>query len=306
MVAPPLTDRATTHSTAVLGATVRYWDYSPADPSRSYPTIVMVHGFRGDHHGLLKIVAAMDQARIIVPDLPGFGASEPLAQTHNVANYSRCVRLLIEQLQLPDEVMLLGHSFGSVIASHAASASGRPPASLVLINPICEPALEGSKAFLSRVTSLYYRLCASLPERAGMFLLRSRVIVRVMSELMAHTKDRRLRRWIHAEHQRYFSAFANRQVVLESFQASITGTVRDVADQLDMPVLLIAAEDDDLGSVAGQRRLAGAISNSRLEILTGVGHLIHYEKPREAAGLMMEFLEAAQDGGQAAQDGGPP
>ncbi|HET7414482.1 MAG TPA: alpha/beta hydrolase [Arthrobacter sp.] len=296
MLIPPLTDRVAEHSVLIRGATLRYWDYSPADPGQSYPTILMVHGFRGDHHGLLKIVTAMPQARIVVPDLPGFGASEPLAETHNVSNYAACITQLMEQLQLPEETVLLGHSFGSVIASHAAAGNPRPSA-LVLVNPICEPALEGSKAFLSRLTAVYYQLCARLPERAGMFLLRSRVIVRVMSELMAHTQDRRLRRWIHAEHQRYFSAFANRQVVLESFQASIAGTVRDVAVQLELPVLLIAAEDDDLGSVAGQRRLAASIGQSRLEILGGVGHLIHYEKPAEAAGLILNFVQSLPKGG---------
>lgn len=317
MLAVPLTNRAAECSTSILGAKVRYWNYSPVHPGQLHPTVLMVHGFRGDHHGLLKIVAAMPQARIIVPDLPGFGGSEPLAKTHNVANYAECVRHLMEQLQLPEETVLLGHSFGSVIASHAAlaaataapeataggdagipvAAPGRPPAALVLVNPICEPALEGSKAFLSRLTALYYRLCARLPERAGMFLLRSRVIVRVMSGLMAHTKDRRLRKWIHAEHQRYFSAFANRHVVLESFQASIAGTVRDVAGQLDLPVLLIAAADDDLGSVAGQRQLAASIGQSRLEVLSCVGHLIHYEKPAEAADLILNFLETLPKGG---------
>ncbi|GAB3272915.1 alpha/beta fold hydrolase [Arthrobacter pigmenti] len=315
MLVPPLTDRAAERSVSILGATVRYWDYSPADVEQSYPTMLMVHGFRGDHHGLLKIVEAIPQARIIVPDLPGFGASEPLSMTHNVANYAECVRQLMEQLRLPAGTVLLGHSFGSVIASHAAAAAstnaspatasatasvaatGMPPAALVLVNPICEPALEGSKAFLSRLTALYYKVCARLPERAGMFLLRSRVIVRVMSELMAHTKDRRLRHWIHAEHQRYFSAFANRQVVLESFQASISGTVRDVAGQLDLPVLLIAASDDDLGSVPGQRQLAASISQSRLEILRGVGHLIHYEKPTEAADLILNFAQTLPKGG---------
>lgn len=323
MLVPPLTDRAAEHNAWILGATVRYWDYSPADPEQSYPTVLMVHGFRGDHHGLLKIVEAMPQARIIVPDLPGFGLSEPLPITHNVANYAECVRQLMEQLQLPVETVLLGHSFGSVIASHAVAApagaspatanagasiaatglarsggtTGQAPSALVLVNPICEPALEGSKAFLSRLTALYYQLCARLPERAGMFLLRSRMIVRVMSELMAHTKDRRLRRWIHAEHQRYFSAFANRQVVLESFQSSIAGTVRDVAGQLDLPVLLIAAADDDLGSVAGQRQLAASISQSRLEILDDVGHLIHYEKAAEAADLILDFIQSSPKGG---------
>ena len=49
--------------------------------------------------------------------------------------------------------------------------------------------------------------------------------------------------------------------------------------------LLVAAERDDLGSVAGQRRLRETFppqAQARLEVLPEVGHLIHYETPRRA------------------------
>lgn len=57
-----------------------------------------------------------------------------------------------------------------------------------------------------------------------------------------------------------------------------------------MPVLLIAAERDDLGSVAGQRTLAGLMPDAELHVLPGVGHLVHYEAPAEAAALITDFL----------------
>ena len=57
-----------------------------------------------------------------------------------------------------------------------------------------------------------------------------------------------------------------------------------------MPVLLVAAELDDIGSLEGQRRLAALIPSSTLAILPGVGHLVHYEKPDEAARLITDFL----------------
>lgn len=291
--------RVKAHDILIDGAPVHYWEYSPASADQAYPTIVMVHGFRGDHHGLLKIVEALPQARVIVPDLPGFGSSPPLAAgEHSVANYAHAIDLLLERLELPAETVLLGHSFGSIVASQLAAGGARRLAALILINPMCEPALEGSKAFLSKLTWFYYVICAKLPGPAGLFLLRNRLIVRCMSVLMARTTDRRLRKWIHAEHARFFSAFANRTVVLESFRASITGTVRDFANRLRLPVLLIAAADDDLGSIAGQRRLQAAIAGSRLEILPDVGHLIHYEKPTEAAALIADFLQSQAPGGQ--------
>jgi pimeloyl-ACP methyl ester carboxylesterase len=115
-----------------------------------------------------------------------------------------------------------------------------------------------------------------------------------MSVFMAKTKDPGTRAYIHDQHARYFSAFAERRVVLEAFRASVSGTVRDSASALSGPVLLIAAELDDLGSVEGQRRLASMIRGSRLEILPGTGHLVHYEKPLEAAALISAFLKESQ------------
>ena len=109
---------------------------------------------------------------------------------------------------------------------------------------------------------------------------------------MAKTGDRRLRRWIHAQHRAYFSAFASREVVLEAFTASITATVRDSASSLNLPVLLIAAEKDDLGTVETQRGLAALIPDSTLVVLPGVGHLVHYEKPDAAAAHITDFVKS--------------
>ena len=124
-----------------------------------------------------------------------------------------------------------------------------------------------------------------------MALLQHPAIVRGMSIFMAKTRDPGLRRWIHGQHRSYFSAFANRNVVLDAFRASISSTVRDSAAGLSMPVLLIAAERDDLGSLAGQQKLAELIPDAELHVLPDVGHLVHYEAPDEAAALMTDFLE---------------
>ena len=59
----------------VCAGTTAYWVYGPAD---SETTIVAVHGFRGEHHGLEPVVAQLPGMRIVSPDLPGFGDSAPL------------------------------------------------------------------------------------------------------------------------------------------------------------------------------------------------------------------------------------
>ncbi|KNC17775.1 hydrolase [Arthrobacter sp. RIT-PI-e] len=273
------------------GTLQRVWEY-PAEQAAQDPprrTLVMVHGFRGDHHGLLRLVEELPGYRVVLPDLPGFGQGAELPGTHDVAAYARFVAACADRFA-PGPRVLLGHSFGSVIAAEAAARDPRLAPVLVLVNPISSPALEGPSRTASRIAEAYYVAADRLPEPAGRALLSHPGIVRLMSVFMARTRDPVLRRWIHAQHAAYFSAFASRRVVLEAFRASITGTVRDSADELRMPVLLIAAEKDPIGPVESQRHLAASLPDATLEVLPAVGHLVHYEKPREAALLVQRFL----------------
>ncbi|MDP3209105.1 MAG: alpha/beta hydrolase, partial [Rhodoglobus sp.] len=176
----------------------------------------------------------------------------------------------------------------------AAVASGLETPRVILINPIAAPALSGPNGFLSRLTLFYYRTGRALPERLGGALLGSWPIVRFMSVFLAKTKDRELRRFIHDQHHTYFSRYANRDSVVEGFEASISSDVSMFAAQISQPTLLIGADSDPITTVAAQHRLQSLFPDARLTILEGVGHLVHYEKPREAAREIVEFLGAGR------------
>ncbi len=273
---------------SVLGSDTRVWEYGEADAAT---TIVLVHGFRGDHHGLEPVAARLSGVRIIAPDLPGFGESQPLAgRRHDLAGYSAWLRAFVPVLNLSGRVVILGHSFGSIVVA-AAMADGLAADAVVLVNPIAAPALSGPRGVLTRLAVFYYWLGAKLPERLGFALLRNRVIVRVMSVTMAKTRDRGLRRWIHDQHDRYFSAFSNRDVVLEAFRASVGNDVSEFASAITPPTLLVAADKDDITPLPAQYRLQALFPDATLRVITGVGHLIHYEAPAEAAQELERFLQ---------------
>jgi len=280
---------ASTHSLSVLGSTTHYWEYGPTDAPT---TVILVHGYRGEHHGLEPVVAQLRGLRIISPDLPGFGESTPLVgHAHDIAGYSAWLVDFVAQLGLTGEAVILGHSFGSIVASSAV-AGGLTTPQLILVNPIAAPALEGPNAFMSRVTLVLYRAGRAVPAGAGKWLLGSWPVVRVMSMFMSQTKDRTLRRWVHDQHHTYFSRYANRDVVVEGFEASISSDVSMFAESITIPTLLIGADNDPITTVAAQQELATLFPDARLEIIPGVGHLVHYEKPREAAALIVGFLGA--------------
>ncbi|MEZ2389619.1 alpha/beta fold hydrolase [bacterium RCC_150] len=274
------------------GSNVAYWCYEPVTVTPATRTILVIHGFRGDHHGLLRVVDHLPEMRVIMPDLPGFGSSEPFAgDPHTVERYGKFITGFMAALELAPETVLLGHSFGSIIASHFAAANPRAVRPLILVNPIAAPALEGPKGLMTKLAVLYYRISAKLPRRIGLAVLRNRLIVRLMSTAMAKTKDKALRAFVHGQHDAYFSAFADRSSLLESFQASVSSNVGEVAGQLDLPVLLVAGEKDEIALLRDQRKLLDMLPDGTLEVIPDVGHLIHYETPAPAAAAIRSFLE---------------
>jgi pimeloyl-ACP methyl ester carboxylesterase len=269
----------------LLGGSTSYWVYGPAD---AHTTIVAVHGFRGEHHGLEPVIAYLPGLRIVSPDLPGFGETPPIpGRRHDLSLYAEWLRAFVDDVA-PGAV-ILGHSFGSIVSSAAVARGVETPA-LVLVNPIGAPALEGPRGILTRLAVFYYWAGAKLPRALGDALLRSPLVVRVMSAAMAKTRDKRLRRFVHAQHDAYFSRFADRDVLHDAFVTSVSHDVREFAPHIDVPTLLIAAQQDDITPIEAERHLATLFPRARLVEIADVGHLIHYETPGAAAEAITRFL----------------
>jgi pimeloyl-ACP methyl ester carboxylesterase len=100
------------------------WIYAERDAdAANAPTIVMIHGFTGSKENWYPVARELrGRYRIVIPDLPGWGASERkrdadygfVAQAERVAAFIRAVS--------PGKpVVLLGHSMGGGIAALAAA-----------------------------------------------------------------------------------------------------------------------------------------------------------------------------------------
>ena len=132
---------------------------------------------------------------------------------------------------------------------------------------------------------------AKLPERLGLGLLRNRVIVRAMSIMMAKTRIRNCAPTSTPQHDAYFSAFANRRVVLEAFRASISADVAQVAGRLGPAGAPDRRRTRRHRFRAQPAQARAAIRGARLEVIPAVGHLIHYEtRPRPAA-YIRDFID---------------
>lgn len=283
--------RAIEKSVQVADVATKYWFYPALEPLTS-PTLIMIHGYRGNHHGLEAQAGALTGINLVIPDLPGFGESSPFSKEHTVANYSIWLADFIRALKLEQRPFLLGHSFGSLIVSHHV-ANFDDVSALILQNPVSAPALEGPKAFLTAVSKSFFALAEKLSPKLGEWLLKSWPMVRGMSILMTKSRDRSLRTWVHRQHDANFNDFATRDVAIQGYRASISACVGDFAAGISIPTLILAGERDDITSVEQQRQMVALIphQNWRLRVIEKVGHLSHYETPEIVSDEIKNFVK---------------
>lgn len=284
--------RAEAREAIVADTATRYWFY-PASDARA-KTLIFIHGYRGNHHGLEAIAGALPDFNIVIADLPGFGASAPFASGHSVDAYRAWLADFIEHVITEQKLVglpiLVGHSFGSILcAAYAGTDAAVKIERLVLINPVSAPALEGPKAALTKLVRLMFWASGALPLKTGLAILKSWPMVRGMSIVMTKSWKPELRKWVHAQHDANFNDFANRRVAIEGYNASISHNVGEYASNFQVPVTLIIGAKDDITSVKQQEAMAATIhSDWSLTNLKGVGHLTHYEKPFEVAAAIRE------------------
>ncbi|MDN5835568.1 MAG: alpha/beta hydrolase [bacterium] len=267
---------------SINGRATHYWTYGRADK----PLLIMVHGFRGTHHGLLPVVEYLDDFYIIIPDLPGFGNSQTIPR-HDLASYVDWLNEFCKSIRDDRQLDILGHSFGSIIVSHYAVKFPDQARRVVLVNPISTSALKGSKQLATKAAVLYYWLGDKLPSKLSRSLLSNPAIVKIMSLAMTQSRDPDMRHFIHDQHKSYFSNFQTTASVLEAFK---TSTANIINTNIKQPTLLIAGDSDMIAPLKGQLAAADKIVDCRLVTIADVGHLIHYEKPDRAALAIRDFL----------------
>lgn len=127
--------------------------------------LILLHGSPGDGRSWSRLVPRLaEYYRVIAPDLPGYGDSDPLpANTiERTATMGAAICQLIDGCGAA--VRLCGHSYGGNVALHAAIARPRSVQSLVLFEPVffralylageqqtLEPAVRFFNAYADRV-----------------------------------------------------------------------------------------------------------------------------------------------------------
>ncbi|WP_165216698.1 alpha/beta hydrolase [Schaalia sp. ZJ1691] len=268
--------------------------YSYGTPGN--PQIIAVHGFRGTHSGLEKLAARLGRLgfHVLVPDLPGCGASSELPVAHTIdafADWLVSVTKTLRPTGAPP--ILLGHSLGSVIVT-AAISRGLACSGAVLVNPIVTSMRQGPNALGVKFLSVYYGAARVLPASLSDVLLASRIYARISGHIMAQSDEPGMHRAVVDEHVRCADSFTSPRAAIESFDTSADAHILQFVDGLNLPVLVLGGDRDDLNPVEDQQLLVNDLPDASYRLVRGIGHLIPFEAADVAAEAVHRWFLTTQ------------
>jgi pimeloyl-ACP methyl ester carboxylesterase len=105
--------------------------------SANDPPILLTHGVGSSARGWWRVGPALAAAgrRVVAIDMPGHGSAGPWDGRHRFVETAADLAGFIRSAGLaPPELVIVGHSWGAVVAAHVPQAGPRP-ARLVLVDP---------------------------------------------------------------------------------------------------------------------------------------------------------------------------
>jgi len=295
-----------TSRTLDLGGPVHLVDFGGTGP-----TMVLVHGLGGSHANWLAVGPELAaHARVVAPDLPGFGRT-PLAgrSAHVRAQVELFDRVLDTVADGP--AVLVGNSMGGLIAMMEASERPQKVAGLVLVGP-AQPRPLGSR--IDPVVALTFAAYAFPgvgeqflrwraawlgPERLVRQTLRfccadpARVPADVVAAHVALARERQRMSWAQPA---FLEAARSILTVL-----SRSRDMQAMIQRITAPTLLVQGSEDRLVPLAASRALAALRPDWQLAVFEGVGHVPQLEVPARFVATVSSWLDGAlRPTGQAA------
>ena len=235
--------------------------------------LVVIHGGGGGARGWLQNVAELgEHYTIYVPDLPGFGHSQPMDSDYDTSKFAQFVEDFTERLGLK-RFHLVGHSAGGGIALRYALKSPHKIDKLVLVSSMC----------LGREIALWIRVlssavfCQSLGV-AGVALLKA---IKWLADLVYAPL-----KFVNPLPQAKVGLGA-RMVTLREQSTVLVSQL----SQLMMPTLLVWGANDGIVPVSQAYAAARVITDCQVHVFEGCGHSVYKQRVKEFSHLLATFLD---------------
>jgi pimeloyl-ACP methyl ester carboxylesterase len=254
---------------------------------RQRPTIVCLHGGPGPDHSMLKpfLAPLANSAQLIFLDHRGHGRSDPSSpERWNLDTWIEDVYGFCEALDL-DEPIILGQSFGGIVALGLAIRHPDLPAELMVSSTAAKLRKDRALEMFDQLGGAEARAVAERYFRAPEENLGAYIATCLpLYNPTPGDPDVLARMRFRPELNIHF--FRNEIDTYDWF-----GDLY----RIQCPTLILAGELDPMTTVADHEELAAAIPGSRLELFQDAGHRVFRDKPDEALAVIRDFVRTGPE-----------
>jgi pimeloyl-ACP methyl ester carboxylesterase len=249
----------------------------------SGPPLVLIHGLAGTFRYWLESARQLARDyRVLIPDVPGFGGSDPAS--HPFSMLPAGARMLAAcELLGAERPVLVGHSLGGPIAALVGEQSPERVSGVVLVSTT---GLSPQRAWRRHVLLPVMRLALRNP-RPWENLLGSHPWARgiVFTEMLARPRE------LDPVTTRMLVGGASLARQLgDSLEASLACDLRDTLRELPLPLGIIWGEHDETVSIEDAQLAQRLRPDARAQIVPGAGHLPMIEFPEAFATALRAVL----------------
>ena len=254
------------------------------------PALLLLHGLADSVYCWREVMPALAaQRRTVAFDLPGFGLTErpmpeewpdesPYAPT---AYAMLAVDLLLALGE--EEAILVGHSMGGTVAALAALSYPNRVRALILIDPVINNNVSVPEVLRPLLATPQMRRLGPLAMRS------SRRWEERLNERAWHDPTK-ITAEMHEAHRRLFAVHDWDRALWEFVAAAKPLHLERRLGALTMPVLVITGDDDCVVPTRETIRLANALPNARLVVISECGHAPQEECPELVLEAVSGFL----------------
>jgi pimeloyl-ACP methyl ester carboxylesterase len=259
--------------------------YLDVDRSNSGCNLLILHGYLGSTVSFSDLIDALSRdLRVVIPDLPGFGATGVPECTCTMEYYLDFLARFTQAVGL-ERYFLMGTSMGANIAAHYTTEHPEQIEGLIFASPF---GLDDQAGRMSQI------------KRWNAFLPLASVLV------TQRTIKRHLRRSIlNGElitpelidaYWRPFTTPEGRRAAVEVTRKIVGScSMEEVLPQIEQPVLILIGSEDTLLCAGDYERFQLLLARERLEIIEASGHFLYLDSPEVVSQKIVTFTRGGRE-----------
>ena len=261
---------------------VHYVDTGRSD---SGATLLIVHGYLGSTVPFLDLIDTMSRdLRVVMPDLPAFGASEAPECGCTMEYYLDFLAGFTRTVDL-ERCYLMGTSMGANIAAHYTAEHPEQIEGLIFVSPF---GLDDQAGRMSQIR----RWNAFLPLAST--LVTKRMVRRYLRRSILC--DRHITPELVNAYWAPFTTAEGRRATVEVTRRIVGScSMEALLPQVEQSVLILIGSEDKLLCAGDYEKFKLLLARERLEIVQASGHFLYLDSPEVVSQKIVTFTRGGSE-----------